>query len=241
MEKGNILIVDDDKDIVNLIRDILEDEDYTVTPAFNGMDALKLIKDNIFDLLIIDIMLPDIDGYEICKKIRDDIYSPIIILSAKNKAMDKVIGFELGADDYITKPFDDNELIARVKAHLRRSKRNESISARAKDGIIKFKGVELNKNSYEVYKENLKIELSTKEFQILAYMMEYANIVLTRDQIYNAVWGFEDFGDVTTVTVHIKKLREKIDGDDKFIKTVWGVGYKFIGEKLWKLRVFTKK
>jgi len=232
MEKGNILIVDDDKDIVNLIRDILEDEDYTVTSAFNGMDALKLIKSSTFDLLIIDIMLPDIDGYEICRKIRDDVYSPIIILSAKNKAMDKVIGFELGADDYITKPFDDNELIARVKAHLRRSKRNESVSDSAKDGIIKFKGVELNKNSYEVYIEGLKIELSTKEFLILAYMMEYANIVLTRDQIYNAVWGFEDFGDVTTVTVHIKKLREKIDSQDKFIKTVWGVGYKFIGEKL---------
>ena len=232
MEKQTILIVDDDKDIVHLIIDILEDEAYTVSSAFNGIDALKLIADNKFDLLIIDIMLPDVNGYEICKKIRDDITAPIIILSAKNKAMDKVIGFELGADDYITKPFDDNELIARIKAHLRRSKRNESTITSIKDGIIKFKGIELDKNSYEVHIGGLKTELSTKEFQILAYMMEYANIVLTRDQIYNAVWGFQDFGDVTTVTVHIKKLREKIDIGDNFIKTVWGVGYKFIGQKV---------
>lgn len=232
MEKQNILIVDDDKDIVNLISDILEDEGYAVRSAFNGIDALKLIATNKFDLLIIDIMLPDINGYEICKKIRDDITAPIIILSAKNKAMDKVIGFELGADDFITKPFDDNELIARVKAHLRRSKRNESNKDSEKEGILKFKGIELNKNSYEVYIGELKIELSTKEFQILAYMMEYPNIVLTRDQIYSAVWGFEDFGDVNTVTVHIKKLREKIEIEDNFIKTIWGIGYKFIGAKI---------
>lgn len=232
MEKQSILIVDDDKDIVNLISDILEDESYTVSSAFNGKDALKLIADNKFDLLIIDIMLPDIDGYEICRKIRDDITAPIIILSAKSKAMDKVIGFELGADDFITKPFDDNELIARVKAHLRRSKRNESKNTLGKDSIIKFQGIELNKNSYEVYIDALKIELSTKEFQILAYMMEYANVVLTREQIYNAVWGYDDFGDITTVTVHIKKLREKIDKEDNFIKTIWGVGYKFIGGKV---------
>jgi len=231
MEKQNILIVDDDKDIVNLIKDILEDEGYAVNSAFNGLDALKLIASNKFELLIIDIMLPDINGYEICKKIRDDVTAPIIILSAKNKAMDKVIGFELGADDYITKPFDDNELIARVKAHLRRSKRNESNNPVEKDGLIKFKGIELNKNSYEVYINGLKAELSTKEFQIITYMMEYANIVLTRDQIYNAVWGYEDFGDENTVTVHIKKLREKIDKEGNFIKTIWGVGYKFIGEK----------
>ena len=231
MDKQNILIVDDDKDIVNLITDILEDEGYVVRSAFNGIDALKLIHDSNFDLLIIDIMLPDIDGYEICKRIRDDIIAPIIILSAKSKAMDKVIGFELGADDYITKPFDDNELIARVKAHLRRSKRDEPKNTPVTEGIIKFKRIELNKNSYEVYIGGSKIELSTKEFQILAYMMAYANIVLTRDQIYNGVWGFDDLGDVTTVTVHIKKLREKIDKEDTFIKTIWGIGYKFIGEK----------
>jgi two-component system, OmpR family, lantibiotic biosynthesis response regulator NisR/SpaR len=232
MEKQNILIVDDDKDIVNLISDILGDEGYTLSSAFNGIDALKLIDENEFDLLIIDIMLPDINGYEICKKIRDHIAAPIIILSAKNKSMDKVIGFELGADDYITKPFDDNELIARVKAHLRRSKRNDSNILVNNEGILKFKRIELNKKTYEVFIGDLKIQLSTKEFQILAYMMEYPNIVLTRDQIYNAVWGFDDFGDINTVTVHIKKLREKIDTEDNFIKTIWGVGYKFIGEKL---------
>ena len=119
MEKQNILIVDDDKDIVNLLSDILEDEGYTVSPAFNGKEALKLIADNKFDLLIIDVMLPDINGYEICKKVRDDISAPIIILSAKNKAMDKVIGFELGADDYITKPFHVEEILVRVEHQVK--------------------------------------------------------------------------------------------------------------------------
>lgn len=236
MAGEKIFIVDDDKDILNLIKDILNDENYIVTTAKDGKTAIEILlsKEN-FDLVILDIMLPDMDGYEILKKVRDKINAPIMFLSAKSKNMDKVIGFEIGADDYITKPFDDNELLARVKAHIRRQKRlNKNEDA---EGIISYKGICINKNSYEVYLEDEKIELSTREFQILDYMMENPNLVLTREQIYNAVWNYGDFGDINTVTVHIKKLREKIDKDNKYIKTVWGIGYKFIGEKIWKASI----
>lgn len=225
-----ILIVDDDKDIVELISDILEEEGYIIYKEYNGRGALEKIEENKYDLIILDIMMPGMDGLEVLKKVRDKVDNPILFLTAKSKSMDKVIGFEIGADDYITKPFDDYELIARVKAHIRRSKREEKITY-TEDGILKFKGIEINKNSYEVFLEGEKIELSTREFQILCYLMENANLVLTREQIYNSIWGYEEYGDINTVTVHIKKLREKIDKDDKYIKTIWGIGYKFVGER----------
>lgn len=231
MNKEKILIVDDDKDIVNLITDILSDEGFSVEKAHNGTAALQCIKNNDYDLIILDIMLPDMDGLEICKRVRKDVEIPILFLSAKTKNIDKIIGYEIGADDYITKPFDDNVLLANIKAHLRRQKRTR-VSLNKDQAIIKYKGIEINKNSFEVIIEQNKIELSTREFQILKYLMENPNKVLTREQIYDSVWGFEEFGDINTVTVHIKKLREKIDKDDKYIKTVWGVGYKFIGEDI---------
>ncbi|EYE87930.1 regulatory protein [Fervidicella metallireducens AeB] len=225
-----ILIVDDDRDIVELISDILEEEGYEIHKEYNGKGALEKIEENRYDLIILDIMMPGMDGLEVLKKVRDKVESPILFLTAKSKSMDKVIGFEIGADDYITKPFDDYELIARVKAHIRRSKREEKITY-TDDGILKFKGIEINKNSYEVFLEGEKIELSTREFQILCYLMENANLVLTREQIYNSIWGYEEYGDINTVTVHIKKLREKVDKDDRYIKTIWGIGYKFVGER----------
>lgn len=228
MEKNKVFIVDDDRDIVNLINDILTDEGYEVEKAYNAKEALEKINEDHFDLIILDIMLPDMDGLEICRKIRDSIDVPIIFLTAKSKSIDKVIGLEIGADDYITKPFDDNELAARVKAHIRRQKRASANIGSSSS--VKYDGIEINKNSYEVFVEGEKVELSTREFQILAYMMDNPNIVLTREQIYNNVWGYGDFGDINTVTVHIKKLREKVDKGDKFIKTIWGAGYKFIGK-----------
>lgn len=229
MPKSKIFIVDDDKDIVNLVEDILTDDGYEIEKAYNGRDALEKINKNHFDLIILDIMLPDIDGLEVCRKIRDSVDVPILFLTAKSKSIDKVVGFEIGADDYITKPFDDNELASRVKAHIRRQKRASGNTA-GSGASVRYDGIEINKNSYEVFLEGKKVDLSTREFQILAFLMNNPNIVLTREQIYNNVWGYEDFGDINTVTVHIKKLREKIDKNDRFIKTVWGAGYKFIGE-----------
>lgn len=230
MEKYKIFIVDDDKDIVTLVNDILSDEGYIVEKAYNGKEALQKINENHFDLIILDVMLPDMDGFEVCRKIRDIVDIPILFLSAKSKSIDKIIGFEIGADDYITKPFDDGELVARVKAHIRRQKRFTANNGSSSNSInLKYDGIEINKNSYEVFVEGKKVDLSTREFQILAFMMNNPNMVLTREQIYNNVWGYDDFGDINTVTVHIKKLREKIDKSDRFIKTVWGAGYKFVG------------
>lgn len=229
MEKHRILIVDDDKDIVNLISDILIDERYEVDSAYDGNTAIRKIRNGNYNLIILDIMLPDLDGLQVCSKIRNEVDIPILFCSAKNKSIDKVIGFEIGADDYITKPFDDSELISRVKAHLRRDERVKFFNTKGM-GIIKYRGIEINKNSFEVIVDNIKVELSTREFQILSYMMENPNRVLTREQIYDSVWGYEDYGDINTVTVHIKKLREKIDKDGKYLKTIWGVGYKFVGE-----------
>jgi DNA-binding response OmpR family regulator len=231
VKKDKILIIDDDKDIVNLISDILEDEQYDVAKAFNGRDAISKIQIVEYSLIILDIMLPDMDGIEVCRKIRDSFDGPIIFLTAKNRNIDKIVGLEIGADDYITKPFDDGELAARVKAHLRRQKRMNKSSS-ANELHIQYTGIEINKNSFEVFVDNKRIDLSTREFQILCYMMENPNRVLTREQIYNSVWGYEDFGDINTVTVHIKKLREKINNCDRFIKTIWGAGYKFIGESI---------
>lgn len=233
--EGRILVVDDDKDIVNLVCDILEDEGFEMDKAYAGDSALQKIISKNYDLVILDIMLPNIDGIDICKRVRDKIGTPIILLTAKNNSMDKVLGFEFGADDYITKPFDNYELIARVKAHLRRSRRDvgdNSSESSGELGVIKFKGIEINKNSYEVFIGGKIVELSSREFQILVYLMENSNKVLSREQIYSSIWGYDDFGDINTITVHIKKLREKIDKEDKFIKTIWGTGYKFVGEKI---------
>lgn len=225
---SKILVVDDDRDIANLICDILEDEGFETFKAFTGDTALEKIQNQRFDLIILDIMLPNLSGTDILKKVRDDIKTPILLLTAKSKSIDKVLGFELGADDYITKPFDTYELAARVKAHIRRSNMNNS---NVDDNSISFKGIVLNRNSYKVAVDGKTIELSTKEFQLLEYLMINANIILTRDKIYDSIWGYEEFGDINTVTVHIKKLREKIDPNNKYIKTVWGTGYKFVGER----------
>lgn len=220
-----ILIVDDDIDIINLVKDILEDEGYRVDYALNGKDGENKILSGCYDLVLLDIMLPDINGQEIMKDVRDKVNIPIIFLTAKSKKLDKLLGFEIGGDDYITKPFDDMDLLVRVKAHLRREKRNSSNTNKYK---IDYNGISIDKNSYEVLVDGEKIALSTMEFNILTYLMENPNIVLTREKIYEGVWGYNDYGDINTVTVHIKKLREKFDKEGKYIKTVWGAGYKFI-------------
>ena len=170
--------------------------------------------------------MPGMTGMDVCRTIRSRTAAPIVFLSAKDRDMDKVLGLEVGADDYLTKPFSIDVLVARVKAHLRRHFRLQGTDA---SELIKAQGLQINKNKYEVFKNGEKIELSTKEFQLLAYLAEHSNQVLSREQIYEAIWGEYVYGDLNTVTVHIKNIRKKIDPDNQYILTIWGVGYKFVG------------
>lgn len=221
MEK--ILIVDDEEDIAELISDILEDEGYNTIIKNNGTDAINAIKEDDFSLILLDVMMPDISGTEVCTIIRNYTSCPIIFVSAKTGLSSKLVGFEVGADDYITKPFINEELVARVKAHLRREQRVD----KKKKNIIEIGEIKLNKESYEVYKNGDLITLSTREFELLSYLMENAGIVLSKEQIYQSVWK-NNYGDIGTVAVNIKSLRNKLDAEEKYIKTIWGMGYKFI-------------
>ena len=221
---SKILIVDDDREIASLIGDSLYDEGYETLLAYDGEIALEKVSNNLdLEMIILDIMMPKVDGLEVCRKIRETVSCPIIFVSAKSRTLYTVLGLEIGADDYITKPFIVDELVARVKAHLRREKRRNSIG----NNIIKIGEIEIHKDSYEVYLNKELIDLSTREFQLFLYLCENAGQVLSREQIFNSVWG-SDFGDIGTVAVNIKSLRDKIDKENKYIKTIWGVGYKLI-------------
>lgn len=222
-----ILVVDDDVAIARLVSDALEDEGYEVSVLNDGMEAYQLLtsQSGRFALIILDIMMPGMDGLELCVKIRDTVKCPIIFVTAKNRTIDTLVGLEMGGDDYVYKPFVVEELVARVRAHIRRDTRGGVSS----NGIIKIGALELRSASYEVFKDGKLIPLSTREFQLLQYLMENAERVLTREQIFNAVWG-TNYGDIGTVAVNIKNLRAKIDPDCSYIKTVWGVGYKFANE-----------
>lgn len=218
-----ILVVEDDCQIRNFIKYIIEKEGYKLFNACNGESALSIIVSEKIDLIILDLGLPDFDGIKIIEKIREWSEVPIIVVSARDQDKDKVLALDTGADDYITKPFIVDELVARVKAHLRREKRRNSIG----NNIIKIGEIEIHKDSYEVYLNKELIDLSTREFQLFLYLCENAGQVLSREQIFNSVWG-SDFGDIGTVAVNIKSLRDKIDKENKYIKTIWGVGYKLI-------------
>ena len=221
MEK--ILIVDDDKEIALLISDALTDEGYECLLAFNGERAFNLLKNNPdISLILLDIMMPDIDGLEICRKIRNTVYCPILFVTAKNHIYDTLLGFEMGADDYISKPFVVEQLVARVKAHLRREKRSFQ-----KNSAMTIGDIRLDPESYEVTVKGKTVELSMREFQLLNYLFENAGKVVSKEQIFSTIWG-TDFADIGTVAVNIKNLRDKIDKENRYIKTVWGVGYKFI-------------
>lgn len=220
---SKILIVDDTLDIAELISDVLSDEGYDTVVKNNGHEALYEIEKTAYDLILLDIMMPDITGIEVINKIRDKISCPIIFVTAKSQLLDKVLGFEVGADDYITKPFISEELVARVKAHLRRDNRK----IENKSSIIKIGEIEINKDSYEVKKNNELIDLSTREFELLSYLMLNAGNVLSKEQIFDFVWG-SNYGEIGTVAVHIRNLRNKLDLKEEYIKTVWGIGYKFV-------------
>lgn len=222
MEK--ILIVDDENDIAELISDILEDEGFKTDIRNDGASAISAVKENSYNLILLDIMMPNASGTEVCASIRNITSAPIIFVTAKTQLIDKLVGFEVGADDYITKPFINEELVARVKAHLRREERGYD---KKTNNIIEIGEIKLNKESFEVFKNDEVITLSTKEFELLRYLMENAGIVLSKDQIYQNVWK-NNYGDIGTVAVNIKSLRNKLDKDEKYIKTIWGMGYKFV-------------
>lgn len=222
MEK--IMIVDDDKEITLLISDSLSDEGYECLLAFNGEQAFTLLKNNPdISLILLDIMMPDIDGLEICREIRRTISCPILFVTAKNRTYDTMLGFEMGADDYISKPFVVEELVARVKAHLRREKR----SLQKMNSTMTIGNITLNPDSYEAAVDGKPIDLSMREFQLLHYLFVNAGKVVSKEQIFSAIWG-TDFSDIGTVAVNIKNLRNKMDQEGRYIKTVWGVGYKFV-------------
>ena len=223
MAKPNIMVVDDEKNICELLRLYLEKEDFDVTIVNNGSDAISLIRQNQPSLVLLDIMMPVIDGWEVCRQVREFSNVPIIMLTAKGETFDKVMGLDLGADDYIVKPFDSKEVVARVKAVLRRS------SSADTEGEVRYDKLTVTIVKYELCVDGKVIDTPPKELELLYHLAKNPNRVFTRDQLLDEVWGFEYFGDSRTVDVHVKRLREKLEGvsDQWSLKTVWGVGYKF--------------
>lgn len=221
-----ILVVDDDINIVKLIKLYLEKEDYTVCTASDGTEALDVWKRENPALVVLDIMMPRLDGNGVCREIRKTSDVPIIMLTAKGETFDKVLSLELGADDYLVKPFEPKELVARIKAILRRS---ESKSDRSGEKIVKFEKLEVNLVNYELKIDDKTLEIPPKELELLYFLASNPNRVFTREQLLEEVWGFDYFGDSRTVDVHIKRLREKLETVEANwqLKTVWGVGYKF--------------
>ena len=228
MEKQRILIVDDDNNIAELISLYLNKECFTTCISGDGEDALRQVDEFKPDLILLDLMLPGIDGYEVCRQVRKNSQIPIIMLSAKGETFDKVLGLELGADDYMVKPFDSKELVARVKAVLRRfSLPQEAISS---DDIkeVRYPDITINLSNYSVTYKGEHIEMPPKELELLYFLASSPNQVFTREQLLDHIWGYEYAGDTRTVDVHVKRLREKIKDHESWrISTVWGIGYKF--------------
>lgn len=224
-----ILIIEDQQSIAELEKDYLEINDFSVDIEKYGQEGLNQALTKDYDLILLDVMLPDIDGFEICKKIRNEKNIPILIISARGEDIDKIRGLGLGADDYISKPFSPNELVARVKAHLSRFDRLTGTSEKTKQEI-QIKNLNINQVSHRVYLDNQEISLTTKEFEILNFLASHPNIVFSKEQLYDHIWGDDSYGDIATIAVHIKKIRDKIEKDPqnpRFIDTLWGSGYRF--------------
>lgn len=228
MNRERILIVDDDKNICELLRLYLEKEGYETYMAHDGESALQVFDEKPFDLVLLDVMMPRVDGWEACRRIRAKGNTPVIMLTAKGETFDKVLGLELGADDYVVKPFDTKEVVARIKAVLRRSGRQTAASS-GNDGALVFDNLVVNITKYELKVKDEVVDTPPKELELLYHLASNPNKVFTRDALLDEVWGFEYYGDSRTIDVHIKRLREKLEGvsDRWSLKTVWGVGYKF--------------
>ena len=220
---SRILIVDDEINIRRVVKEYAEFEGYEVGEAANGMEAVELVKNNDYDLIVMDIMMPKLDGFSTCKEIKKYKSIPVIMLSARGEEYDKLFGFELGIDDYVVKPFSPKELMARIKAVIKRNSRLDS-------GIpekLKFEGLEIDLAGREVYVDGVKASMTPKEYDLLFYLVKNKNLALTRDKLLEEVWGYDFFGDDRTVDTHIKMLRNSLGPYRKFIVTLRGMGYKF--------------
>lgn len=225
----NILVVDDEQTITDLIEIYLKNENYNVTKLYNGQDALKYIESEKVDLAILDIMLPDMNGFTVCQRIRENHHFPVIMLTAKDEETDKITGLTLGADDYMTKPFRPLEMVARVKAQLRRYKKYQPMSKPDED-IISYSGLVMNVNTHECWLNEATLSLTPTEFSILRMLCENKGKVVSSEQLFHSIWGNEYYNkNNNTITVHIRHLREKMNDSvehPKWIRTIWGVGYK---------------
>ena len=224
-----ILIVEDEESIADLEKDYLELSGFEVEVANDGETGLRRGLAVEFDLIILDLMLPGIDGFEICKQIREEKNTPILMVSAKKDDIDKIRGLGLGADDYITKPFSPSELVARVKAHLARYERLIG-SNTVENDVIEIRGIRIDKTARRVWVNGEEKQFTTKEFDLLTFLAEHPNHVFTKEELFREIWDMESIGDIATVTVHIKKIREKIEmntNKPQYIETIWGVGYRF--------------
>ncbi|MCI5699991.1 MAG: response regulator transcription factor [Lachnospiraceae bacterium] len=226
---SKILIVEDEEAIADLEKDYLELSGFEVEIENNGRGGLEKALLGDYNLIILDLMLPDVDGFEICKEVREKKNTPIIMVSAKKDDIDKIRGLGLGADDYMTKPFSPSELVARVKAHLARYERLIGSSAQVND-VVEIRGIKIDKTARRVWVNGEETNFTTKEFDLLTFLAENPNRVFTKEELFREIWDMESIGDIATVTVHIKKIREKIEFDTskpQYIETIWGVGYRF--------------
>lgn len=226
---SRILIVEDEESIAELEKDYLELSGFDVEIENNGDSGLKRAMSEEFDMYILDLMLPDVDGFEICRSIRESKNTPILMISAKKDDIDKIRGLGLGADDYMTKPFSPSEMVARVKAHLARYERLIG-SGQQENDVIEIRGLKIDKTARRVWVNNEEKTFTTKEFDLLSFLARNPNHVFTKEELFREIWDMESIGDIATVTVHIKKIREKIEystSKPQYIETIWGVGYRF--------------
>ena len=224
-----VLIIEDETAIAELEKDYLELSDFEVTIAGDGVEGLGMALEDEYDLVILDLMLPGMDGFEICKSIREEKNTPILMVSAKRDDIDKIRGLSLGADDYITKPFSPSELVARVKAHIARYERIIS-TAIPKNDIIEIHGIKIDKTARRVYVNEEEKTFTTKEYELLLFLASNPNRVFSKDELFQRIWDMDSIGDIATVTVHINKIRDKIETNTskpQIIETIWGVGYRF--------------
>lgn len=227
---NRILIIEDDEDIANLEKDYLEKDGFEADIAVKGGEGLRLALSGDYDCIILDLMLPEVDGFEICRRIRMEKNIPVIMISAKKDDMDKISGLGLGADDYMTKPFSPKEMVARVKAHMERYRRLTKDPEEKKYSIIEIRGLRIDPDARLVWVNGEEKMFTARELSLLIFLAQHPNHVYTKDELFREIWGMDSFGDVSTVTVHVRKIREKIETDParpQYIETIWGMGYRF--------------